>query len=230
MGSKKKGAAKKSVGFDFDDSDDDPLFASMSKPNKVKETKASKPKSSKRDNMFGDSSDDDDPLSNLINSQKQTPKADKGEMSKSGIKIDVNKLKMGMGAPLTVKQIKAAKAGKSVPKKTSFSASDHSENALVEKEEHKKKKAVDPLGGMFGDSDDDEDDVFGSKTIKTKISKKQKEKKSDDPLGGMFGDSDDDEIVSTKANVAKIAEPKEDKGEMSKVGIKIDVNKLKMGM
>merc|ERR1712228_325717 len=256
--SKKKGAAKKSVGFDFDDSDDDPLFASMSKPNKVKETKASKPKSSKRDNMFGDSSDDDDPLSNLINSQKQTPKADKGEMSKSGIKIDVNKLKMGMGAPLTVNKLKAAKAGKSVPKKTSFSASDHSENALVEKEEHKKKKAVDPLGGMFGDSDDDEDfdvapknkkiikkvvkndmfddsdddedDVFGSKTIKTKISTKQKEKKLDDPLGGMFGDSDDDEIVSTKANVAKITEPKEDKGEMSKVGIKIDVNKLRMGM
>eukprot|EP01084_Bolivina_argentea_P260178 439278_1 len=102
---------KKSGGFEFGDSDeDDTLFASM-KPkstpgqNRKKSSpkhKPHKPKKPSSTSMFGDSSsDDDDPLSNLIDSQKETPQQPqepKGEISKkAGIKIDVIKLLMGMG-------------------------------------------------------------------------------------------------------------------------------------
>merc|ERR1712048_740791 len=78
--------------------------------------------------MFDDESDGDDPfgvstaktkkakaesVDNEKNEIANKPKEDTGELSKKiGIKIDVNKLKIGMGAPLTISQIKAQKAAK----------------------------------------------------------------------------------------------------------------------
>eukprot|EP01083_Nonionella_stella_P064892 169600_1 len=200
--------------------------------------KPEKPKSSDPlGGMFGDSDDDGNTGLDIKPKKKATPvkqdlfgdsddedevQKDKGEMSSSGILIDVHKLNMGRQG-MTVAQIKARKQGKP-----------------VQKAEKKSTKRKDPLGGMFGDSDEDDEDFDVKPTATpTKKAKHVKKKKDVDPFADsdedLFGDIEkqEDEAKKKKTPTAKpksdLFDDADDKGEMSAAGIKIDVHKLSVG-
>merc|ERR1712190_430377 len=87
---------------------------------------------------------------------------DKGETSKVGIKIDVNKLKMGMGGAMTVAQIKAQKAA---------------QNKKSEPKKEEKVVKSDP----FADESDDGDDILSA-------SSKKQPKKTEDAKPSILDD------------------------------------------
>jgi len=177
----------------------------------------------KAKDMFGsDSDEEEDPLGLSAPVSAKVKVEDAGEMSRSGVKIDVSKLRMGGGPAMTVKQIRAQRA----------KAQSQSQSQTQTKSTANAKDSV------FGDSSDEDEMGAVEKVVeseKVSVKKDATEEAFEKYFGGKDKAISDAENEKEKEKVESAMENKGRKSSGSGkladkfAHLNIDPSKMKVG-